>query len=114
MQNLVTQYSVTLKLSLRGSEWVWDTFHPSQVPLALDLFSGATSLKQRQSSYSPVINAIIVWRLILQGKPPAQGGLGFLENFPTKSLRELKHFWMERLRAGAVCGVQTENSEFVS
>lgn len=67
-------------------------FHLLQVPLALDLFGGATPLKQRQSSYSQVINAIIVWILILQGKPPAQGGLSFLENFPTKSLLELKHF----------------------
>lgn len=98
----------------RGSEWVWGTFHPSQVPLALDLFSGATGLEQRQSSYSQVINAIIVWILILQAKPPAQGGLGFLESFPTEGLLELKHYWMERLRAEAMCGVQTENSIFVS
>lgn len=67
-------------------------FHLSQVPLALDLFSGVTGLEQRQSSYSQVINAIIVCVPILQGKPSAQGGLGFLESFHTEDLLELKHF----------------------
>ena len=56
-------------------------FHLSQVPLVLNLFSGVTGLEQRLGSYSWVINTIIVCALVLQGKPPALGGLGFSEGF---------------------------------
>lgn len=66
-------------------------FHLSQVPLALNLFSGVTGLEQRLGSYSWVINTIIVHALVLQGKPPAQGGLGVSESFHTEGLLLLKH-----------------------